>query len=67
LTLRRALRKADDGADIVATTLCGYADETAHLKPPDFSLLRQLTRRLSVPVICKGGISSPEQARQAMD
>jgi hypothetical protein len=48
------LRKADDGAHIVATTLCGYADEPAHLKPPDFSLLQQLTRRLSVLLICEG-------------
>lgn len=67
LTLRRALRKADDGAHIVATTLCDYADEPAHLKPPDFSLLQQLTRRLSVLLICEGGISSPEQARPAID
>ena len=58
---------AATGADWVGTTLYGYTLETAHLKPPGFELLSQLVAELAVPVICEGGISTPEMARQALE
>lgn len=53
--------------DLVGTTLYGYTAETRHLKPPGFDLLRQLCESLATPVICEGGIASPEMAKQALD
>lgn len=54
------------GADLVGTTLYGYTARTNHLHPPGFELLIQMVK-LEVPVICEGGISSPQMARHALD
>ena len=66
-TLEAGIKAARSGADVVATTLYGYTTETKHLSPPGFELLAQLVEKLSVPVICEGGIASPQMAKQALD
>jgi len=65
-TLDSAIASARMGADLVATTLYGYTEQTKHLTPPGFSLLESLKDKLSVPIICEGGITSPEMAQQAL-
>lgn len=52
------------GADILATTLCGYTKETAGRPLPALDLVREL-RTLDAFVICEGGIHSPAQASSA--
>ena len=52
------------GADIVATTLCGYTKETADAVLPALDLVREL-RGLESFVVCEGGIHSPDAARSA--
>lgn len=56
------------GADLVATTLCGYTQETAHRRDqgPDLELVRALCKEVRVPVIAEGRIWTPEQAREAL-
>jgi N-acylglucosamine-6-phosphate 2-epimerase len=66
-TLETALAAAAAGADWIGTTLYGYTPATAHLSPPGLELLQQMVGQLSVPVICEGGIASPQMARQALD
>lgn len=66
-TLEAGIKAAEVGADLVATTLYGYTADTKYLSPPGFELLAQLVEKLSVPVICEGGISSPLMAKQALD
>ena len=66
-TFDEGLRAADCGAEIVATTLCGYTAETHGSELPALGLLEKLAARLNVPVICEGGVHSPEQLRQAFD
>ncbi|MXW40206.1 MAG: N-acetylmannosamine-6-phosphate 2-epimerase [Synechococcus sp. SB0668_bin_15] len=66
-TLANAERAAALGCDWVGTTLYGYTQATAHQRPPGLELLQPLRERLSIPVLCEGGIASPRQARQAMD
>ena len=65
--LDEGLHAADCGAKIVATTLRGYTAESRGAQLPAFDLLEELANRVSVPVICEGGVSSPEQVRQAFD
>lgn len=65
-TIEAAITAANAGADIVGTTLYGYTKETKHLSPPGFQLLTEMVEKLQVPVICEGGISSPEMAQQAL-
>jgi putative N-acetylmannosamine-6-phosphate epimerase len=53
------------GADILATTLCGYTKETTGQVLPAFDLVRAL-RNLEAFVICEGGIHTPEAAAAAI-
>jgi N-acylglucosamine-6-phosphate 2-epimerase len=55
------------GADIVATTLCGYTAESHGTPLPALQLLENLAKKLSIPVICEGGVASPEDMRRAFD
>jgi len=55
-----------DGADIVATTLCGYTDETKGQSLPALALVRRAAE-LGTFVICEGGVKAPAQVREALD
>lgn len=66
-TLEAAIAAVAAGADCVGTTLLGYTEATHDQTPPGWDLLRSCGDRLSVPVICEGGITSPIEARRALD
>jgi N-acylglucosamine-6-phosphate 2-epimerase len=65
-TLEAGIAAAEAGADLVGTTLYGYTAETSDRLPPGFDLLAQLVDRLSLPIVCEGGVASPQMARQAL-
>ena len=65
-TAEAAVAAMAAGADLVGTTLYGYTTATAAQRPPGLDLLKQLVD-LDIPVICEGGIASPEVARRAME
>jgi len=52
------------GAEICATTLCGYTDETRGTRLPALDLVRAL-RGVGRLTICEGGIATPESAAAA--
>jgi N-acylglucosamine-6-phosphate 2-epimerase len=62
------LRAADLGCAWVGTTLYGYTEATAGLRPPGWELLGPLRQQLpeAVSLICEGGIGSAEQACRAL-
>jgi N-acylglucosamine-6-phosphate 2-epimerase len=66
-TFEAGLRAADEGVEIVATTLCGYTAESQGESLPALRLLERLAASLSVPVICEGGVASPADVRRAFD
>jgi len=66
-TLDEGLFVADWGADIVATTLCGYTEETRGESLPALDLTQALSRRLDQPVICEGGIATPHDLERAFN
>lgn len=53
------------GADIIATTLCGYTEATAGQRLPALQLVRAYSE-LQTFVICEGGIHQPAEATQAL-
>jgi len=59
-----ARRAAEAGADVVATTLAGYTNETAGCELPALGLLRALVA-FHPFAVCEGGIATPEQAAAA--
>jgi len=62
------LRAAELGCAWVGTTLYGYTEATATLRPPGWGLLPLLRGSLpeAVPLICEGGIASADQAVRAV-
>lgn len=65
-TIESAIASQEAGADLVGTTLYGYTAQTKHLSPPGFDLLSQMAEQLDIPVICEGGIASPQMAQNAL-
>lgn len=66
-TMDEALAAASAGADCVAPTLCGYTEGTLGNHDFSWSLLAQMRQSLPVPIMAEGHISTPEQARHAID
>ncbi len=66
-TMENAIASVSAGADFIGTTLYGYTKETGHLTPPNFDFLTQLIKEIDLPIICEGGIKTPQEARKAID
>jgi N-acylglucosamine-6-phosphate 2-epimerase len=54
------------GFDLVSTTLAGYTETSPATTEPDFALVSALARRIAVPVIAEGRITTPAQAVEAL-
>jgi N-acylglucosamine-6-phosphate 2-epimerase len=54
------------GADVVATTLCGYTRETSGRALPALDLVAELAT-LRHFTLCEGGVRSPTDVRAALD
>lgn len=65
-TLEAGLIAEDLGCESIATTLSGYTDEPAP-ELPNIELVRELSKRVKVPIIAEGGYSSPKQMNQAFE
>jgi N-acylglucosamine-6-phosphate 2-epimerase len=57
---------ASAGAEILATTLCGYTDETRGTPLPALDLVRDFAT-FGGFVVCEGGIAEPASGRAALD
>ncbi|MGB5768269.1 MAG: N-acetylmannosamine-6-phosphate 2-epimerase [Crocosphaera sp.] len=66
-TIDNAIASAEAGANFVGTTLYGYTKETEKFNPPGYSLLEEMNQKLTVPLIAEGGISTPEEAKKALN
>ncbi len=66
-TLEEAIEAEKAGADLVSTTLSGYTPYSPASPYPDFTLMEQACKTLSIPVIGEGRIWSPEEAKKAFE
>lgn len=66
-TVQEAKEAEAAGADLIATTLAGYTEETKHQQGPAFDLLEKLVQSLRVPVVMEGRIWTPEEAARALE
>jgi N-acylglucosamine-6-phosphate 2-epimerase len=67
-SVENGLRAARLGCALIGTTLYGYTEATAGLRPPAWDLLRPLRDQLhaEVPLICEGGIGTAAEAHRAL-
>ena len=65
-TLSEALAAAEAGADIVGMTLNGYTEETKESRSFSWPLLADLVRKTGRPIIAEGHISTPAEAKRAI-
>jgi N-acylglucosamine-6-phosphate 2-epimerase/N-acetylmuramic acid 6-phosphate etherase len=67
-THEEAVRAAGLGADLIATTLAGYTDETAGRRGdgPDFEVLEAVIKAVDAPVIAEGRFWTPQQVEHAL-
>ncbi|MDQ2747649.1 MAG: N-acetylmannosamine-6-phosphate 2-epimerase [Acidobacteriota bacterium] len=66
-TFDEGVKAQENGFDAVITTLSGYTDDTKHILEPDFALVEKLAKKLSIPLICEGRLSSAEDVKRAFD
>lgn len=66
-TYDNASRAVEFGADFLSTALFGYTEDTSHLTPPGYELLRDIVRDLDLPVICEGALRTPEMMSRAFE
>ncbi len=67
-TYEGGLQAIESGADILATTLSGYTEETSSRKDgPDLDLVEKLGENVRVPVIAEGRFQKPDQVTRAIE
>ncbi|TAM91337.1 putative N-acetylmannosamine-6-phosphate 2-epimerase [bacterium] len=65
-TFEDALAAQAAGADLLATTLCGYTGETRGVPLPALDLVARIAAAVRRPTICEGGIQHPSQVAAAL-
>jgi N-acetylmannosamine-6-phosphate 2-epimerase / N-acetylmannosamine kinase len=65
-TIAEAVAAAEAGADLIASTMRGYTEETASVTAFESNFIAALVSRLTVPVVAEGRIQSPSEAAEAI-
>ncbi|SCF66337.1 N-acetylmannosamine-6-phosphate 2-epimerase [Streptomyces sp. Ncost-T10-10d] len=65
-TLAEGIAAAEQGADLVSTTLSGYVPGTPEQTGPDLGLVASLSAAIDVPVVAEGRINTPDDAAEAL-
>lgn len=64
-TEAQGLAAAELGADLLATTLSGYTEDSVRQPGPDLVLVERLAKVTRLPVICEGRVRTAADVRQA--
>ncbi|PKR86379.1 N-acetylmannosamine-6-phosphate 2-epimerase [Heyndrickxia camelliae] len=67
-TLEDAIQAEKLGFDCISTTLYGYTAETSDKKlyHDDFSFLKEVLNKISIPVIAEGNVLTPEMYKRCL-
>jgi len=64
-TVEEAVYCESLGVDLVATTLCGYTQETLDA-PDNFDLLHKLREAIKTPIVMEGRLNTPADVKRAL-
>lgn len=65
-TAEEGINAAREGADLISTTLAGYTSYTEKTHGPDFNLIKELSKKIDIPVMAEGRIWTLEHAQKAL-
>lgn len=65
-TVEEAVTAVDAGADLVASTMRGYTQETENIRAFEPSFIAALAGAVSTPVLAEGRIATPAEAKAAI-
>lgn len=65
-TIEEGLYAASLGVDCISTTLSGYTPYSPQHHEPDYTLLKEAVRNMTIPVFAEGKIQTPSQAVQML-
>ena len=66
-TIDEAKAILDCGFDFISTTLAGFTKESSGIHSVDLQLIRDIRGCMDIPVIAEGMISTPAEARMALE
>lgn len=66
-TLEEGCIVEEAGCQIISTTIAGYTSYSRHLAEPDYELVKELCTHTNLYVNAEGRISTPEQAKRAIE
>lgn len=66
-TYEEAKHAEELGFDLISTTMAGHTPYTKGRPLPAFDLVSNLVKSCKIPIVSEGGISSPQQFREAID
>lgn len=67
-TYEEAKTCAEQGADAISTTLCGYTPDTlSSVDGPNLYLLEKILKDVKIPVFAEGRYNTPADAQRAME
>src|SRR5689334_6565873 len=65
-TVEEAIAAEEAGAELVASTMRGYTEETEHVRIFQPEFIAALVARLRIPVLAEGRVDTPQQATEAL-
>jgi N-acetylmannosamine-6-phosphate 2-epimerase / N-acetylmannosamine kinase len=65
-TVEDAIAAEDAGAELVASTMRGYTEETEEIRRFQPEFIAALVARLKIPVLAEGRVETPQQAAAAL-
>jgi N-acetylmannosamine-6-phosphate 2-epimerase/N-acetylmannosamine kinase len=65
-TVEEGIAAEEAGADLVASTMRGYTEETEHIRLFQPEFIAALVARLKIPVLAEGRVDMPQQAAEAL-